>query len=236
AFVQRWAGYCLTGDTSEEKFVLGHGATSSGKSTLLSAMRSAWGDYAAVADFTSFTEARGDGPKEDLARLAGKRLVISIEVKDGTRLAEGLVKWLTGGDVIAARRLYERTFEFAPQFKLLLAANSRPRARDDDDAMWRRVLEVPFTQSLPEAERDSKVKATLCDPSQAGAAILAWAGWGLLAWRRVGLAIPDAVRGATTAYRAGMDPLGGFVKDAGVIEKAAWVSAHELRNSSAGWA
>src|SRR5262249_55889117 len=93
-----------------------------------------------------------------------------------------------------------------------------------------------FTQSLPEAERDSKVKATLCDPSQAGAAILAWAGWGLLAWRRVGLAIPDAVRGATTAYRAAMDPLAGFVKDVCVIEKAAWVSAHAPRNAYEGWA
>ena len=106
-FVQRVAGYACTGSTEEEKVFFVHGPTAGGKSTLLRALREALGDYATVADFATFCERDQGGPREDIARLAGVRLVVSVEVKDGTRLAEGLVKWLSGGDVIAARRLYE---------------------------------------------------------------------------------------------------------------------------------
>lgn len=235
AFVERVAGYCLTGDVSEEKVFFVHGPAASGKSTLLNALRITLGDYGAVADFASFTDARGDGPKEDIARLAGKRLVTSIEVKDGSRLAEGLVKWLSGGDIIAARHLYSATLEFAPRFKLLLAANHRPRARDDDDALKRRILEVPFVETLPEAERDPAVKLTLCDPAQAGSAILRWAVDGLIAWRRVGLSIPTLVTSATESYWAQMDPLADFFADACVFESEAEVTASELRTAYEAW-
>jgi putative DNA primase/helicase len=182
-FVQRVAGYCLTGDTSDEKFFFAHGPTGGGKSTLLGALRRTWGNYATTADFSTFTVHRHqDRPREDIARLHGSRLVVSVEVTDGTRLAEGLVKTLTGGDHVAARFLYERTFEFLPQFKLCIAANNRPTVRDDDDAMWRRLVEIPFPQSLPREERDPSVKATLMDPSIAGPAILAWAVEGAASW------------------------------------------------------
>jgi putative DNA primase/helicase len=236
AFVQNVAGYACTGSIAEEKLFFAHGPGASGKSTLLKALRTTLGEYAVTADFASFTERRADGPKEDIARLAGARLVVSVEVKDGTRLAEGLVKWLTGGDDITARRLYEQSFEFAPQFKLLLAANYRPRARDDDDAFWRRIIEIPFTESIPEGERDPAVKATLADPAQAGPAILAWAVEGAAAWFQGGLAVPDAVKAATSAYRQDMDPLAPFLEGCCVLEPAASIAAGELREAYERWA
>jgi putative DNA primase/helicase len=235
AFVQRAAGYCITGSTAEEVLFFGHGPMASGKSTMLKALRMVFGDYATTADFASFTERRADGPKEDIARLAGARLVVSVEVKDGTRIAEGLVKWLTGGDNITARRLYEQSFEFIPQFKLMLAANHRPKARDDDDAFWRRIIEIPFTESIPESERDPAVKATLCDPAQAGPAILAWAAEGAAAWFQGGLAIPEAVRHATQAYRQDMDPLAPFLAACCVLEVEASITAGELRAAYDAW-
>jgi putative DNA primase/helicase len=235
-FMQRVAGYCLTGSTAEETLFFAHGPSASGKSTLLRALRRWLGDYGATADFTSFTERRGDGPKEDIARLADVRLVVSVEVKDGTRLAEGLVKWLTGGDEITARRLYEKTVEFVPRFKLLLAANSRPRARDDDDAIWRRILEIPFTQSIPEAERDPEVKRILCEDPEAGAAILAWAVEGAVAWCQGRLGVPDAVRRATASYRGSMDPLGPFLAECCVLEEVGACPAGELRQAYESWA
>lgn len=235
-FVQRYVGQALTGDVSEEKIGFAHGPTASGKSTFLRALRMTLGDYAAVADFSTFLERGYDGPRDDIARLAGVRLVVSVEVKDGSRLAEGLIKWISGGDVITARRLYERTFEFQPQFKLLLAANHRPRARDDDDALWRRIVEIPFKESIPESERDPSVKTTLCEPAQAGAAILAWAIEGCLAWQREGLAIPSTVRAATADYRRAMNPLQDFLTEACVLEAGAAMTARELRVAYEGWA
>jgi putative DNA primase/helicase len=235
-FMKTVAGYVCTGSTAEEVLFFVHGPRASGKSTMLKALRMALGEYAMTADFTSFTERRADGPKEDIARLAGARLVVSVEVKDGTRLAEGLVKWLTGGDDITARRLYEQSFEFTPQFKLMLAANHRPRAGDDDDAFWRRIIEIPFAESIPEGDRDPSVKATLCDPDQAGPAILAWAAEGAAAWFQGGLAIPEAVRHATQVYRQDMDPLAPFLATCCVLELGASVMAGELRTAYEAWA
>src|SRR5262249_32059747 len=145
SFLQRAVGYSLTGHTSEEVLFFLHGSTATGKSSKLDAIRAVLGEYAAVADFETFLKRRGDaGIRNDIARLAGARFVVSIEVDDGKALAEGLIKLLTGGDVVTARFLYREAFEFQPRFKLWLAANERPRVRADDAAMWRRIIQVPF--------------------------------------------------------------------------------------------
>ena len=108
-----------------------------------------WGIIAQQADFTTFLERRNEGPRNDIARLRGARLVASIEAGEGHRLAEGLVKQLTGGDTIAARFLHAEFFEFRPQFKLWLAANHKPVIRGTDHAIWRRIRLIPFTVTIP---------------------------------------------------------------------------------------
>src|SRR5262249_45655631 len=145
-YAQRYAGYALTGSTQEDVLVFVCGPAGGGKSTFVEALRRTFGDYATTADFKTFlaTKKFADGHSEDVARLAGARLVTSVETRDGQRLAEGLIKLLTGGDTVSARRVYERTFEYVPQFKLLLASNFRPRANADDDGLWRRLRELPF--------------------------------------------------------------------------------------------
>ena len=87
-------------------------------------------------------------PRAKGTELAGRRFVVSIEVDEGKKLAEGLTKLLTGGDTVRARLLYQQGFEFLPQFKLWLAANHEPKVKHDDTAMWRRILRVPFDLSL----------------------------------------------------------------------------------------
>jgi putative DNA primase/helicase len=213
-FLKRCAGYSLTGSTSEERLLFIFGPEASGKSTFIETLKAALGDYAATADFETFLARRDvGGPRPDLARLAGARFVSSIEVEDGKRLAEGLVKLLTGGDTITVRELYQKAFEFRPQFTLWLAANDEPRIRDDDGAMWRRILQIPFTVSIPEEDRDPEIKATLRDPAVAGPAILAWAIEGCLDWQRIGLAPPKSILEATRAYRDRMDPIAEFLQD-----------------------
>src|SRR4029453_11265651 len=84
AFVQRATGYALTASTREEKLFIAHGPTAGGKSTILTALRRAMGDYATTADAQTFMERRVDGgaPRDDLVKLIGRRLVVSSEVKD----------------------------------------------------------------------------------------------------------------------------------------------------------
>jgi putative DNA primase/helicase len=229
-FLQRAVGYSLTGDVSEEVLFFVHGPGGTGKSTFLEAIRTVLGDYAKSADFESFIQRRdAGGVRNDIAELAGRRFVVSIEVDEGKKLAEGLVKLLTGGDTVRARFLYQEAFDFLPQFKLWLAANHAPKVKHNDSAMWRRILRIPFEQGRPKDKRDPSVKARLKDLRESGPAILAWAIEGCLRWRESGLNVPEVVVDATEEYRSDMDPLRDFVAECCVLHPQAWVSAAQVR-------
>ncbi|HEY0376412.1 MAG TPA: phage/plasmid primase, P4 family [Pyrinomonadaceae bacterium] len=235
-FLQRATGYSLTGDTREEVLFFIHGPQAAGKSTFMETIKAALGDYARTSDFEAFLSRRDVGsPRNDIARLAGARFVASIEVDEGKKLAEGLVKVLTGGDTVAVRFLHREFFEFRPPFKLWLAANHAPRVRDDDEAMWRRILRVPFVHTIPKAQRDPKIKAQLRDAATAGPAVLAWMLRGCLDWQRDGLRVPQAVEEATQEYRESQDPLKDFIADCCVLTPATWTPTAALRAEYERW-
>jgi putative DNA primase/helicase len=238
AFLQRFVGYTLTGDTSEERFAFVHGPKGSCKTTFVEALRAILGDYATSANFETFCRQRegrtGSGASDDLARLAGARFVSAVETAGSSRLDEGVINRYTGGDTVAARHLYAGTFEFRPQFKLWLISNHDPKVPDDpDDGIWRRMARTPFTYRP--AKPNPKVKATLCDPALSGPAILAWAAWGCAAWRQDGLCVPQSVEDATEAYRARNDPCAGFWADRCRFDPNFTVLRRDLRAAYEAW-
>jgi putative DNA primase/helicase len=237
-YVQKAAGYSLCGDTREEALFIAHGPTGGGKTSLAEALRAALGDYAATADPETFLTSRRDGtaPRADIARLHGRRLVVGVEVDQDRRMAEGLVKQLTGGDTVVARHLYREHFEFRPQFKLWIFANDAPRVRDDDDAVWRRLRLVPFVHPVPREQRDPQLKAALRDPKVGGPAVLAWAVAGCVLWQRDGLGTPPVIESATQSYREAQDPVADFVAESCVVEDGAWATAEELYAAYSAWA
>lgn len=233
-FLQRAAGYSLTGDTGEQCLFLCYGTGANGKSTFLETLRAVLGDYAQVAEFSSFLDRRGDTIRNDIARMAGARCVTAVEAGEGKRLAEVLVKTLTGGDTITARFLHREHFEFRPQFKAWLAANHKPVIRGTDWAIWRRIRLVPFTVTIPEAERDphmaDKLRAEL-------PGILAWAVRGVLEWQRSGLQTPDEVTAATAAYRTEQDVIAAFIDQCCVTDNPnAEAKASDLYAAYKTWA
>jgi putative DNA primase/helicase len=235
-YLQRAAGYCLTGKAEEEKLLLFSGGTATGKTTHLEAMKSAMGDYAATADFETFLRVGNSrGPRNDIARLAGVRLVSASEVPPGRLFDDSALKQLTGGDTISARFLYGEFFEYKPQFTICLAANHPPSVRDDDPAIWRRLKLVPFVNELPEEDRDPKVKARLTDPTDAGPAILIWMVEGALKWQQDGLREPAVVREATQAYRSENEDFSEFVSDCCVEEVEQWATSVQLHSRYRDW-
>lgn len=237
AFLQRAVGYSLTGDTSEEKLFFAHGPAASGKSTFMEAVKAMLGEYATTVDFETFLKRKGDsGVRNDIARLAGARIAIGVEVDEGKRLAEGLVKTLTGGDTVSARFLYKEFFEFRPQFKLWLAANDRPRVSATDTGMWRRIAQVPFTEVIPENERDPNLKQALKSDPAAQSAILNWALEGCRSWQRDGLQVPDRVKAYTEEYREENDPLRDFFEERCTFSATGTVTRKDLRHAYGQWA
>src|SRR5262249_33239769 len=140
----------------------------------------------------------------------GKRLAATIETEEGKRMAEALMKQLTGGDKVRARKVFKDFFEFEPSHKIILAANHKPTIHGTDHGVWRRIKLVPFTVTIPDKEKDKtlpdKLKAEL-------AGILAWAVRGCLDWQRFGMAEPVEVREATTRYQAEQDSVQGFLNE-----------------------
>ncbi len=237
AFLARAAGYTLTGQTTEEVLFFVHGPTQAGKSTFAEALTATIGDYHRRTNFDTFLTRTDDrGPRTDIARLTGARLVISNEIEDGKRIAEGLVKSLTGGDTITARELYQAEFEYRPAFKLWLVANHAPKVRHGDDAIWRRILRIPFEHTVEADERDDTLKAHLAHDPDARSAILTWAVQGCLAWQHDGLQVPGTVTDATAAYRADQDPIGDFLADRCHLHPDLWALAKELRREYDEWA
>ena len=224
-FLRRAIGYSLTGDVSEQKLFFPHGGGSNGKSTFITTLLSLLGqDYAAQAAPELLVVGKDRHPTE-VADLYGKRLVASIEVEDGRRLAEGLVKQLTGGDKIKARLMRQDFFQFDPTHKMWLVANHKPVVKGTDYAIWRRILLIPFDVTITDEEKDPQLPAKLLAE---GPGILAWAVRGCLEWQRQGLGVPDSVKRATAAYRGDSDTLALFLAECTVHVNTARTKASHL--------
>ena len=215
-FVQRFAGYSLTGDTSAQCLLFAHGAGANGKGVLFRVIQKVLGaSLAATAPPGTFVEGRaGDVPFFALAGFRGKRAVFVPEGNQRDKLAEGLIKQITGGDPLQARFLHGQFFEFQPALKLWMSSNHLPKIQGNDHGMWRRFKLVPFEVCF-EDRRDDQLEDKL-DEELPG--ILAWAVRGCLDWLAdgggiSGLGDSASIAEATSAYRSESDPIGRFLAE-----------------------
>lgn len=224
-FLQRFAGYCLTGIVREHVLVVCYGTGSNGKSTFLETLTTMLGDYAWQAPPDLLMLKSLDAHPTDVAGLFGVRFAACIETASGRRLDEARVKMLTGGDQVTARRMREDFWTFRPTHKLALGTNHKPVVATTDHGTWRRQKLVPFTVTIPTEEQDrllpEKLRAEL-------SGILRWAVQGCLDWQRHGLGDAEAIREATEAWRDESDVLGGFLAACCEMAPRATVQAREL--------
>ena len=231
-FLRRAIGYALTGDTREQAFFMLWGSGANGKSTFLETIRAMLGEYAQQADFTTFLTRNRDGIRNDVARMDGTRFVSAVETEGNRRLAEVLVKQVTGGDRVTARFLYREFFEFVPSFKLFVATNYKPLIHGTDHAIWRRIHLIPFSVTIPDHEQDRTLPARLKSEIPG---ILSWAVKGCMEWQHEGLSAPTEVTAATSAYRAEMDRLADFLSDCCETDAYATVKSGDLWSAYHCW-
>ena len=235
SYLRRAVGYSLTGDNKNQVFFLAYGLGNNGKSTFLNTIRKVMGEYSHkldVDDIMLKDKRAGGGAKEGLADLQGKRFVLASEIQDGKHLDVGLIKDMTGGETIRARRLYEHEVEYQPTHKLWLMGNKKPVITETTVAIWRRVKLIPFTVAIPDKEIDLdyplKLEAEL-------PGILNWAIEGCLEWQQYGLREPDTVTTATATYRHDSDILGDFIDDCCQLEATATVTKSEFKEAYEAW-
>lgn len=231
-FLQRAIGYTLTGDTREQCVFIAHGDGSNGKSTLVKVLEWLLGDYARQAAPDLLLTKTGDRHPTEIADLRGARLVATVETGEGRRMAESLLKQMSGGDKLKGRYMRRDFFEFDPTFKVWLATNHKPAIRGTDHGIWRRIRLIPFEETIGDSEKDpalpAKLKAEL-------PGIMAWAVRGCLEWQRDGLKPPDVVKAATDAYRAEQDVLAAFLDECCVVNRRAEARAADLYKAYTEW-
>lgn len=235
AFVQRAVGYSLTGDVREQVLLICHGVGSNGKSVFLNILRKLLGMLAMQAAPDLLMQDKQRRHPTEQADLFAKRLVVCQETGEGRRFNETLVKQLTGGDGIRARRMQEDFWEFEPTHKLWLSTNHKPEIRGTDHAIWRRIRLIPFTVTFTDdgpARKDPDMERKL-EAELPG--ILAWAVAGCLDWQRQGLQPPTAVVEATHNYQAEMDVLAAWMQDCCVVKKHCETKASDLYANYCAW-
>jgi len=232
-FIQRAVGYSLTCSVREQVLFLCYGIGSNGKSVFLNILRHLAGEYALNIPFTVLELQQRPSMTNDLAAMAGRRLVTSSETNESTRLNEARIKALTGGDPITARFLYSESFTYEPVAKFWLAVNHLPHVRDESHGFWRRVRVVPFNERFNGKDADQNLFFKLQEELPG---ILNWAVQRALNWQTVGLAPPAAVMTATDAYRKDNDELDGFISDRCVVADGVRVEPGNLFTEYQHWA
>lgn len=213
AFLQRAAGAALTGSVRDEILYCHYGRGANGKSTYLDALRHLLGDYATVAPPSFLAHRNQDAHPTELAMLHGKRLVAAIEMEGGSRMRESLVKSLTGGDAIQARRMREDFWTLEPTWKVHVSFNDAPRVSGTDDGIRRRLCVIPWRVSFSGSKRDSTLKERLVADGPERGGILNWAIAGLRAWQLEGIASPESVRASTEDFTRQQDSFGLFLDE-----------------------
>jgi putative DNA primase/helicase len=225
AYLQRVAGYSLTGSTREEQMWFCYGTGQNGKSKFIEAISGCMGDYHTSAPEEIFTITRNDQHPTGVASLQGARLVTGTEVEQGRAWNETKIKKLTGGDEVPARFMRQDYFRYRPTYKIMLSGNHKPGLRHVDIAIRRRLNLVPFAVTIPPKERDDLLPEKL---NAEWPGILAWMIEGCLEWQRIGLAAPKAVADATVEYFAAEDAIGNWIEDELDRDKAAFETTTDL--------
>lgn len=221
-FLQRFFGYCLTGEINEQVIVMFWGEGSNGKSTLVDLIDWILGDYAMLTPFQSLLhneKKSGSDASPDLARLPAARFVSAAEPDNNSRISEGMIKQMTGEEKMSVRHLQKDFFDFMPQFKLCLSFNNKPKIRGTDDGIWRRLLLVPFSEQFVDEDLLSqrpgakkKVKGLNKQLRKEAPGILNWMLDGYRMWAETGLDIPEKIRAVTDQYRYEQNPVLPFVQ------------------------
>ena len=237
-FLQKAVGYCLTGETREQCLFFLYGTGANGKTTFIRTIQEMLGPYAIQAPADLLVAKYGSEHPTGQADLHGVRMVVCVEMQEGKRLAESLVKQLTGQDKIRARRMRENYWVFSPTHKIWLLANHKPVIRGTDYAIWRRIRLIPFTQTFWPAgsgKEPAQDPLLLKKLRAERSGIMNWAVEGCLAWQRDGLIPPREVQAATEQYREESDVVQAFLEECCILDPTKWVRAGDLYAAYVKW-
>ena len=215
-FLQKLFGYALTGNCKEEKLFILYGPKArNGKSTTLDTIAKIMGDYAkSMLPETLAVQRNPDGGKAspEWAEMRGVRLCAVSEPSQGLHIDAAKLKSATGRNPIKARFLYANSFQYNPQFSIVIDTNHRPVISDNTLFASDRIVIIPFNRHFEEHERDPNLKSELLEP-EARSGILSWMLEGLKLYRKEGLNPPQSIKDEIARYELESDKMAQFIEE-----------------------
>lgn len=230
-YLQKLAGYALTGIASEQQLWVFTGQGGNGKGTLTQTLQRLLGSYAKEATPETFVNTRNSQHLAFIASLHRKRFVSVAEMPRNVSWNLQRIQSFTGGDAVEANFMAGNPFTFVPQFTLVISANEPPMLSAADNAVRRRFRFVPFDHTPAHRDRDLGEKLQAEWPG-----ILRWAINGCLTWQREGLNPPPAVTLATDEQIDGDDYIGQWLEDESTVAPGEWASNRTIHESYSCWA
>lgn len=163
---------CLLGQNRWEELYFLTGTGGNGKGVIAELLKNVFGNYFYTVDISLFTKQddRKDHPCPALVEARSKRIMISTEPEKDDKLQVGLLKKISGNDVIEARTLHSKDIvKYVAPFKVILQMNNIPQMSGIDGGVQRRfrIINFPFkfvSNPIAPNERlaDPDVKLKLC--------------------------------------------------------------------------
>ena len=152
AFLEEWAGYCLTTDVSYQKALMLYGIPGTGKSVFATLLETFIGRENASSE--SLQKIEED--KYRAAKLYGKLVNICSDIPS-TKMhkTEVFKKLVSGLDTIDAENKYQDPFKFKNKAKLTFSANKIPEG-PKDPAFYERFCLIEFGNKFRGTDKDDK--------------------------------------------------------------------------------
>jgi len=145
----------LYGENNKNIFQIWQGLGANGKGLLAIFLKYIFGDYYAESNIALLTQKSGsaNSASPELARLQGIRVAMFSEPEQGAKLNNGLIKKITGGEKISARKLYCDSVEYMPHFTPIIQCNTGFSMEDiTDESIPRRLRFIEFKNQFVNKE------------------------------------------------------------------------------------
>tara|TARA_R110002012_G_scaffold225020_1_gene397003 strand:- start:623 stop:2026 length:1404 start_codon:yes stop_codon:yes gene_type:complete len=237
-FLLRVLGYLMTGSVREHKWFFFIGEGRNGKGVVNRTMMKMLGDYAAKIETHILMQGAPkaqNAASPEILSLQGKRFLSGNETKEGQAWDDARIKDMTGGDPQSGRFNHQNNYvQFDPTYKIVVAGNNFPMARDSSKGFWDRIVVFPFTKNLTPEEIDGDLEEKYIYKEFSG--ILNMLLDGLEDYLQNGLQIPKALLDATNKYKDESDLIKQFVSDCCIKDSESREKVKDVYTEYRGWA
>ena len=247
AFMQKLLGYAVTGEVSEEIFVVFTANGRNGKGLLMQALMNLL-DKPFYSEMNCGVIVNRQVANIDAERgkLLGARVAVFNELEPGEKLKTSEVQQLCGGDGIPATPKYRDPMTLVPRFLLILCTNHLPELTEVVTAILERMIVIHFPVTfadLAEGEaptptrrqRDNDLKRKLMDDKQG---LLRYLVVGAVAWyasKDLKRNAPAQVKEFSRKYFEEQDRLAMFVREQCIVSDDSFVPTQDFLRELNAW-